>query len=310
MDWQNCKLISISLNNHKVYVIENKTGTIVGKFAYPQTMLPTSLSLNENQQKACLALKQENHGAICILNFDKMQSYQLPIEIPSPIQFAITPDFKKAYFVSNDSTLYFLDTSSLTLTPLAQSQDTTCAGIVVENEKIYTIWESGKEGILTVFSLDGTIIYEDKFSGIPTNICLKDSEIMITFTESDQYGEGVIFASENSLPIYLSVQLLHTPYTPHIYPCSITLNKQKDTAYIIHEDGGAISIVDTVNHIIQKTFSIGRSITNIHLLPDERFAIATSNMFADLSLLDLVNFKLIAISDSKQEFSNILSILP
>lgn len=309
MEWQDCKFISIALSNHKVYIVENKSGNIIGNFSYPTTMLPTALFVHNSRTKACLTLTENTTGAIYILHLDKMKSYRLPVKIPAPLQFTITPDFNAAYFVSNDATLYHLDIATLACKPLAQSEGAVCAGIIAANDKLYTIWENNGKGIITVFSKEGIPVYENELSGIPTNISVNNNEIIVTFTESAEYGEGIVFLTETSQPQYLTIQNLTTPYMPHIYPCSITLNKQADLGYVVHEDGGLISVIDPIHHTVHKTFSVGRSITHIHLLPDERFAIATSNMFADLSLLDLINSKLIAISESPQEFSNLLAIV-
>lgn len=310
MEWQNCNFISISLSSQKVYLVENKSGNTTEIFSYPSSMSPAALSVDSSRTKAVLTLTEENgRGGIYIIHLNNLKAYRLPVKIPAPLQFTLAPDGKSAYFISGGAALYHLDITALSCKLLAQGEDAVCSGIVFENGRLYTIWESGGKGIATIFSSDGEILQENEISGIPTNLAVTGGQMIITFTESDPYGEGVVFLPEEGEPAYLTIQSHVTPYMPHIYPCSITLNRQADLGYVVHEDGGLISILDPINRAVHKTFNIGRSITCLHLLPDERFAIATSNMFADLSLIDLVNCKLIAISDSSEELSSLLAMV-
>lgn len=309
MEWQTYKFLTIQLGAHTVCAIENKTGTLLGCFSYPAAMQPTALCLEQRREKACLALKEEEKGAVYILNLQQMQGYRLPIEIPAPLQFTITPDFKDAYFVTADATLHHLDIAALQCHAFARPEQASCVGLAVRDGQVYSAWEAEGGGSLAIFAPDGTLRHEQTLCAVPTNLCLRGEEILIPFTESRAYGEGLAILTENTAPRYLTIQGLATAYTPHIYPCSVTLDEKEGVAYLVHEDGGSISIIHTDTYTVHKTFSIGRSISNLYLLPDSRFALATSNMFADLTLLDLVNQRLLSVSESSQEFSNLLAIL-
>ena len=123
------------------------------------------------------------------------------------------------------------------------------------------------------------------------------------------YGEGMaIFPlDEINAPTYLVINPADN-CAISAYPCHIALNDEKSRAYITNEDSGSISMIDLLRHEIIASIQIGRSITTLSLLPDNRFAIAASNMFADLSLIDLVNRRLIAVSEIDAELSSWLCL--
>jgi len=82
-----------------------------------------------------------------------------------------------------------------------------------------------------------------------------------------------------------------------------------NTAYVVNEDSGSITVVDLSTTDITGHISIGRSISNLTILPDCRFAVATSNMFADLALIDLVNERLLSVTASTHEILSPIIIL-
>lgn len=309
MEWQDCKMITIDLIAHTVLFIENKTGNMLSQFPYPAKLMPTFLAVNDTQTKACLAAKRNEEGCLFILNLHTAQSYQLPVTLPAPLQITLDPDFKNAYFVSHTSTLYHLDLVTLSLKAFAQPSGATCVGIYLSKKRIYTAWETEGTGIIAVFSIDGEFLYEYKVSGIPTNICVNEDKIYVPFTQSNLHGEGLAILAENQPPIYLSIQPAGNANAPHIYPCNVTIDEEKNIAYVVNEDSGSITMVNLTDHTICDYFAVGRSITNLYLLPDTRFAVATSNMFADLSLLDLVNRRLLSITSNAHELSAMLAIL-
>lgn len=310
MEWQNCKLIAIDLTGHQALLIENKNGTVLSRFNYPTAATPTGLAVHASGAKACLATKQENNGSIFILNLNSAERYRLPVDLPDPTQFAIDPEFKQAYFVSHESILYALDMMTLELKALAQPSGATCVGICLTGQHIYTAWETEAEGIAAAFSAAGDFLYEYKISGIPTNLCVWQNKLLIPFTESKTYGEGLAILSENTVPIYLTFQAPSATRALHVYPCNVTIDSTRNIAYVTNEDSGSITMIDLTDNSICDHFTIGRSITNLHLLPDTRFAIATSNMFADLTLLDLINQKLLSITERTKELSSLLAVVP
>lgn len=310
MEWPNCKFIASELALHQLCAIDNNTGRLLGCFPYPLTLTPTAFCRQNNSDKLCISFKSDSMGNIYIVNTSTMQGYKLPIEIPSPLQFTATPDLCNSYFTTPNETLYHLNMTTLELNALAQPENAFCCGLTVNDQKIFSVWETTNgHGIVAIFNKNGELDKEIEIRAIPTNIAIHGSDILIPFSESSEYGEGFAVINHDESPRYITIHDPASSYTPSLYPCSITIDDNNNIAYLIHENGGSISIVDTSNYSVHNTFSIGRSISNIYLLPDTRFALATSNMFADLTLLDLVNHRLLSVNDSSQEFSNLLTII-
>lgn len=309
MDWENCKLFAVDLSLHKVLLIDNQTGEIICRYDYPSAASPVFLGVHAANAKACYAVREKRGGSIFVLDANSPKSYRLPVDLPAPAQFTIDSAFKDAYFVSADSVVYHLDMRTLRLKAFAQPSDAVCVGIFLSEKKIYTAWETGGEGIIAAFSTDGDFLFEWKVAGIPTNLHVWRGQLFIPYTESKTYGEGLAVFEEGKPPAYLTFQAPAATRALHVYPCNVTIDESKNIAYVVNEDSGSITTVRLGDLSIGGYFTVGRSITNLHLLPDSRFAIATSNMFADLSMLDLVNQKLLSVTDRAQEFSNIIAVL-
>lgn len=309
MEWRLCKIIVIDLLKKMLLFVNQETAAIFAQIKYPEHEIPIALEYNHEQQKAYLVTKHEEKGSLFIINFVNPILYRLPIEFPAPLQCTITPTFNSVYFIDATSTLYCLDMTTLKLTPIAQPDNASCVGIAFANDKVYTAWETKEKGNIAIFKTTGEFLAEYPLEGIPTNICIYQEKIFVPFTESHIYGEGLAIFTEGNLPIYLSFQSPEFVKALHAYPCNITIDPTNNTAYIINEDSSSLTIIDLASNSITGSFSIGRSITNLYLLPNPNFAIATSNMFADLSIIDLVNQRLLSMSNDDCEFANMLIVL-
>lgn len=308
MPWPPCKFIAVDLAESAAYLLDNTTQDAFGRFPLPKGSVPAGISLGEG--KLCLAVRSSGEGSLYIISPPSAQMYRLPLSFAPPLQFAADGALQCAYCVAEDATLYRLDLVALTSQALAQPADATCTGIAVADGKVFTAWETDDgEGVLTVFAAAGEFLYEYKIPGIPTNLLVRDGAAYLTFTDSKIYGEGLACIAENELPRYITIHSPETANALRAYPCSVTIDSVQNRAYVVNEDSGSVTIVDLRSESVSGSFSVGRSITNLYLLPDRRFALATSNMFADLSLLDLVNQKLLSICDSR-EFSALLAVLP
>lgn len=309
MEWRLCKIIVIDLLKKMLLFINQETAAIFAQIKYPEHEIPIALEYNHEQQKACLITKHGEKGSLFIINLANPKLYRLPVELPAPLQCALTPTFTFAYFIDATATLYSLDMTTLKITPIAQPDNAACVGIAFANDKVYTAWETKEKGNITIFKASGEFLAEYPLEGIPTNICIYQEKILVPFTESHIHGEGLAIFTEDSVPIYLTFQLPELVKALRAYPCNITIDPTNSTAYIINEDSSSLTIIDLANNSITGSFSIGRSITNLYLLPNPNFAIATSNMFADLSIIDLVNQRLLSMSNDDCEFANMLIVL-
>jgi hypothetical protein len=309
MEWYIYKMIIIDLFKNMLLFIDQRTSAIFAQINYPKQEIPVALAYNSQEQKACLVTKQGDKGSLFIINITTPKLYRLPIDFPAPLQCSITPAFTFVYFIDDKSTLYRLDMTALTITPIVQPENASCVGITFADDKIYTAWETKENGSIAILKENGDFLAEYQLEGIPTNICVYQGKILVPFTESQVHGEGLAIFTEDKLPIYLSFQSPESVKALRAYPCNITISPATNTAYIINEDSCSLTMIDLLNNTISGAFSIGRSITNLYLLPNPNFAIATSNMFADLSVIDLVNQRLISMSNNDCEFANMLIIL-
>lgn len=309
MEWRLCKIIVIDLLKKMLLFINQETAVIFAQLKYPEHEIPIALEYNHEQQKACLITKNGEKGSLFIINLANPKLYRLPVELPAPLQCATAPTFSSVYFIDATATLYSLDMTTLKLTPIAQPDNASCVGITFANDKVYTAWETKEKGNVAIFKETGEFLAEYPLEGIPTNICVHQEKILVPFTESHLHGEGLAILTEENLPNYLTFQSPERAKALRAYPCNVTINPTSNTAYIINEDSSSLTIIDLTNNSITDSFSIGRSITNLYLLPNPNFAIATSNMFADLSIIDLVNQRLLSMSNDDCEFANMLIVL-
>lgn len=308
MPWPSCKFIAIDLATHTIHLLDSASEDTFGSFPLPAGSVPVGLALGEG--KACVAVRDSGEGGLYIVRLKQPQLYRLPLSIAQPLQFAADSALQCAYCVAKDATLYRLDLAALTSRAIAQPSDAICNGIAVESGKVYTAWETkAGDGVLAVFSSAGEFLCEYKIPGIPTNLLVHSGVAYLPFTDSRIYGEGLALITENNLPRYITIHSPEAANALRAYPCSVTIDDEKKIAYVVNEDSGSVTTIDLCGETVSGSFSIGRSITHLHLLADRRFALATSNMFADLSLLDLVNQKLLSICDS-HEFSALLAVLP
>ena len=311
MELTNAKLLAIDLHTSEILSIDLASQIILARIPYLNTYTPIGFFINTAKTKACLAATTDDEGALFIVDIATNSLYRLPAKLPHLSQIILTDDFRYAYLVDHTATLYHFDTTSLNLTPIVNPDIDSCHcnGISLMEDIIYTIWENEEQGVIAGFSAQGEIKFERFIGGIPTNLHVLPDKIIVTFTKNKLYGEGMaIFPlDETNAPTYLVINPADN-CAISAYPCHIALNDEKSRAYITNEDSGSISMIDLLRHEIIASIQIGRSITTLSLLPDNRFAIAASNMFADLSLIDLVNRRLIAVSEIDAELSSWLCL--
>lgn len=312
MEWGDCQLLAVDLTERQVVWIHQSTGELIAAIPFEDGFLPAGLTLNAEKTKACMPAIEKDTGTIFIFDLSCKKSYRLPLQLPAPQQCSISPDFSKIYFSAPDATLYEIQLATLTARPFAQPDDGICAALAVDAAgNLYTAWESNSGGTLAVFSPEGLLSFEQSLDGIPTNLHLTEADILVPFTESSTYGEGLAIFPMNQIetPVYLTVHASTLDGTPRAYPCHATVRKDQQIAYLVNEDSASITVIHLQKRKIIHSFSLGRSITSLYLLPDERFAIAASNMFADLAYIDLINGKLLSIAQSDHEFSRFIAVL-
>ena len=310
------KLLAIDVSSHTLLLVDGPTGEVLSEMAYNIEFTPISLVITADFSKAYMpAVSSDGKGALFAVNLNSKSLYRLPIELPHPMQFALAPDSKTAYFAAPNGFIYALDTATLTLVTIGQSDadNFTCVGLVADNEKIYSAWESDTGGVVAVFDHSGKLIDELLIKGIPTNIVAdKKGIVAVPFTSVGESGEGIVVFGglRSGLPASLTIQCPACTKGHRAYPCYAAVAPDQRSVYIVNEDSSSVTVADLVNAVAVDCFSVGRSISALHILPDSRFALASSNMFGNLALIDLVNGRLLSFTESQREILSCIIILP
>lgn len=309
-------LLVLDASSHSLLLVDGLKGDALAKMAYPADYTPTGLAITSDLNKAYVpAVHRTGSGALFAANLRTNSFYRLPVQIPHPLQFALAPDNVTIYFTAPDGVLHILNTSTLELTVCGQAgnESCTCVGLAADSDNVYSAWEIDTGGVVATFNRSGQLTGEHQVEGIPTNIIYdQHGAVMIPFTSNGTCGEGLIIfrLQKNAPPSVITIQCPACVQSNGAYPCQAAVAPDGQTAYLVNEDSGSVTIVDVINSVIVDHFSIGRSISALTILPDSRFAVASSNMFSDLSLIDLVNGRLLSFTENSHEILTPIAVLP
>ncbi len=313
------KILALDAANHSLLLINGPTGEILKELPYPAKFTPLDLSITPDFSKAFLPMSGGNNtGALFIANLTSLSLYGLPFDIPHPSQFAFAPSTNSVYIVDPTGMLYAIDTVTMAVTPWGkpESEKTACAGLAADGSAIYSVWEHNDTGTLAVFSPKGELTYEYQLPGIPTNIILSHHDhIIVPFTTTNFTNEGVAIFDKKQDGVSAAITLKSCIYTNTLspyttYPSHVATNPDEHIAYIVNEESASITVIDLETTSINRHIPLGRSISCLHILPGGQFAIASSHMFADLSLIDLVNGRLLSVTDSPREILGFIAVMP
>lgn len=309
-------LLVLEASSHTLLLLDGPKGEALAAMPYSAQYTPTGLAVTSDLSKAYIpAVGLDGTGALFAANLKNHSLYRLPLVMPHPMQFVLAPDDITAYFTAPDGALYKLNTVTLKLASCGQAgtETCTCVGLAANTEYIYSAWELESGGVIAVFSPDGKLTGEYPINGLPTNIIYdKSGIVMVPFTSDGTSGEGLFVFREqkDSPPSILAIQCPACAKGNRVYPCHAVASPDGQTAYVVNEDSGTITIFDLANATVLDYFSVGRSISTINLLPDSRFAVTSSNMFGDIALIDLVNGRLLALSEGSRDILSAITVLP
>lgn len=319
MECLSYQLLVIDDTTHSLLLVDSPNGKIIAEMPYPSGLTPTELFLAPDLTKAYIpAIGKNGSGALLVANLAQRSIYRLPMKLPQPIQFTLSPDSKLAYLSDPDGTLYALDIPTMSLKSLGNPAKATCVGLAADHNAVYSVWELKDQGTLAVFDLKGELINEHTLPGIPTNITLDAcGHIFIPFTTTNFTIEGVMCfnktsSDDNTLAVTIAERCIY-PYTTSpsaAYPSHVATWPDEHLAYVVNEESSSITVIDSNTAAIIRHIEIGRSISCLHILPGGDFGIATSHIFADLSMIDLRNGRLLATTDTKRELLAYIAVLP
>jgi len=319
MECLSYQLLVIDDTTHSLLLVDSPNGKIIAEMPYPSGFTPTELFLAPDLTKAYMpAVGKSGSGALLVANLEQRSIYRLPMKLPQPIQFTLSPDGNMAYLSDPDGTLYTLDIPTMSLKSLGNPAKATCVGLAADHNALYSVWELKDQGTLAVFNQSGQLINEHTLPGIPTNITLDAcGHIFIPFTTNNFTIEGVMCfnkaKSDDDTPDVITAERCIYPYTTSpsaAYPSHVATWPNEHLAYIVNEESSSITVIDSNTAAIIRHIEIGRSISCLHILPGGDFGIATSHIFADLSMIDLRNGRLLATTDTKRELLAYMAIIP
>lgn len=313
------KLVVIDDTTHALLLVDGNQGEIIAEMPYPSEYTPTELLLSPDHSKVYMPVIGTNgKGGLFVANLEQKSIYRLPVELPPPTQFTLAPKGNYAYIADPNGRLYSLAIPTMSLTTWGNPAEAACVGLAADHTAIYSVWEYDNQGSLAVFNPAGQLLQEHHLPGIPTNIILDGSgHILIPFTSAAFTVEGIIIFTmteeKDSAPasitshscIYSKDTSLCPAYPSHVATCA---NEQ--IAYVVNEESASITVIDITNAAIIRQIEIGRSISCLHILPGDKLAVATSHILADLSMIDLINGRLLSVTDTKRELLGYIAIIP
>jgi YVTN family beta-propeller protein len=299
---------------HSILVVDVPTGEIVTEIPYSAAIRPVTVILTEDRKTAYIPAAGNNgRGVLFAVSLDTSSLYQLPVDIPHPVQFILAPGGKKAYFADPGSTLYSLDLVSMERKEWGQMpEDTNCVGMAADADNVYTAWEHASGGTIASFSIQGELKQQKPLAGFPTYLSLtKQGELLVPYAASPYTGEGVaIFPAGETTGVDPSAVItIQCPFCYRgikAYPGYIALSPDEKTAYVVNEDSSSLTVIDITRAAVTQGIPLGHSVTQICISPDGRFAVGASHRFADLCLIDLVNQRLISVTDTRRELSGFI----
>ncbi|MBP2627444.1 MAG: hypothetical protein H6Q68_2155 [Firmicutes bacterium] len=313
------QLLVIDDTTHSLLLVDSPNGEIIVEMPYPSGFTPTELFITPDLTKAYMpAIGKGGNGALLVANLAQRSIYRLPIKLPQPIQFTLSPDGTCAYLSDPDGTLYALNIPNMSLKSLGNPAKATCVGLAADQNTVYSVWELKDQGSLAVFNLNGQLINEHTLPGIPTNITLDAcGHIFIPFTTTNFTIEGIICfnktLNDDNTPAIIAAERCIYPYSTSpsaAYPSHVATWPDEHLAYVVNEESSSITVIDSNTAAIIRHIELGRSISCLHILPGGEFGIATSHIFADLSMIDLRNGRLLATTNTKRELLAYIAVIP
>lgn len=308
--------MAVDATTHAIIIADGPSGEILTELSFSPELTPTELTITPDYTKAYLpCASTSGRNSMLAVNLASLALYSLPLTIPYPAQFVLpATDTTTAYLAEPCGNLHCLDLTTMSTKMLgAPAAKASCVGLAADGESVYTAWEHNSGGTVMELGIDGTIAWEYDMAGIPTNIILAGNRLIVPFTNTAFTGEGVALfnvSQKRSSPAVVTIQCSSCPTGLAAYPCHAAVAADNKTAYIVNEDGASIFVIDLETAQIIDRLTIGRSLSRLYLIPNSQFALGTSNLFADLCLLDLDSGRLLAVTNTKRQLLSTIAILP
>jgi DNA-binding beta-propeller fold protein YncE len=299
-------LLAIDALSHAVLIVDGPSGEILTELPLPRGFSAIDLAVSADGSTAYISLgRDDGTGSLRLLDLKSHTLDSSSPLIPYPAKFCLAPIGQTVYLTDRSGALFAFALGTSSLTAWNKPPDAgLCAGLACDGEALYGVWENAGGGVLASFDRQGGRVAEHAIGGIPTNLILDRGLLFVPFTASAFSGEGICFLApkQNDGPCaVVTFQCSRCSAVAKAYPVHVTVDPDKQVAYVACEDNATVAVVDIAGARLLASIPLGRSVSRLALLPDRRFAVASSNMFADLCLVDLVNKRPLSFTATKRE---------
>ncbi|MDR3561546.1 MAG: hypothetical protein P4N59_08950 [Negativicutes bacterium] len=316
MEIASFKLVSLDALSHSVLIIDGPSGEIVSELPLPPGFRPVDLAVHPVAQTVYIALAaQSGAGSLLLLNLNRRSLASAAPLIPHPAQFCLAPGIEQIYLADPTGSLYAFSLATSTLTVWDKPAGSgLCAGLASGRENLFGVWENAGGGTLAIYDHCGKILAEYPIGGIPTSLTLdQQGRPFVPFTANAFSGEGLFFLpainQNDGRCAVVTIQCSCCCSVGRVYPTHVAVEPAGKLAYVACENNASIAVIDVDSARLSAIIPLGHSPSRLALLSDGKFAVASSNMFADLALIDLVNHRPLAFTSTSRELLSPLAVI-
>lgn len=298
-------LVLIDMTDHALVLVSLATGQILHRISLPLDRQPLALLATKNGRIYLFANGRTN-SALYLLSDTQERLICLAHALPLADHVSLSPNGTTLYLACARR-IYRFDFTAIKLTSFADTSAPCLLG--ADNDRLYSARPTTDGTLFCHYAPDGTLLNSYLLSGTVTTLHLQDDTCYLPFVQSHLHGEGlyrICLSADPPSVATIPVQE-YGKRALSAYPYSVLL--ADDIIYLACESAATITRIDARTNQIIDCICLGRSISNLYALPDSRFALATSNMFADLVVVDLVNCRLLTLSICPHELFHHLLVL-
>jgi DNA-binding beta-propeller fold protein YncE len=313
MDLAPHKLIVIDGLSHTLLIVDGTCNAILAELPLPPGAKPVDLVTNLRLGRGYIALIGNNdEGLLYSLDFKTLSFAPLLTGLPKPAHITAAAD-GSLFMADAEGFLYVIDQSTAELKKWAATAGNCCVGLATSADKVFGVWEANNGGMLAVYDTEGNQLAIHSLGGCPTGITSDNQgRIFIPFTSNQFCGEGIFMLdtkNNDGKSTVIHIQCSRCSAAIPVYPLGVAISADGQTLYVACESSASLLVVDIPAANISRSISVGRSISKLALLPGEQFCIASSNVSADLCLIDLVNFRPVSFTATDREILSPLAIV-
>lgn len=300
-------LILADMAQHTILLVDGNTSEITAELPYPPAYRPQSFVPAPPHAVYITATQDGSAGGVLKLALAAPTLSVLTAALPAAPTAAAWDAERRLLFVAHAGAgLCNIDEQG-TVTPLDGQISGEIVGLIATGGLLHAAIVRDAGGALLTLDETGRAAAIWEVAGTPTNLHLTPDKhtLAMPFTATAFTGEGLITFPLAADGLPQAPQIIHIQCSSmvglHAYPCYAAFSADSRLAYVVNEDCATISVLNLAAHTAGGCIPIGRSISELHLRPDGRLAFATSHLFADLTVIDLVNGRPLAASALPQE---------